>query len=408
VAIITPWYPTAGKPFRGAFVEAMVDATAPGCDRATVYHLDAWPGYFADGEYEVVTGAFQRLLPEALSPRPTAGGAELVYVPVPMPRGLDHAEIADLLAEGLRAALFGEPLAAPVVHAHVGLPGGWAALRNARPDARIYVTEHATFLDKVLAQPEARAMYDELLSRCTGSYAVGDAVSAPLVEAFPHHAGRIGRIANPISFEATRPRPVTELSRWLYVGSLIPRKGVNWLLEAFAACHGKDPALSLTFVGEGELQAGLLRRAEELGVADAVTFAGALPPDAALRVMREHDLLVHASRFETFGVSVIEAVAAGMPVLVTRCGGPEETLAGVEDAAGELIDVEESADPIIAGYWRLRERFPHGLDPVRARRELASRYGYPAVALAHHGLWFPDQPDQPDRPDQPDVDERVG
>jgi glycogen(starch) synthase len=389
VAIITPWYPTAGQPFRGAFVAAMAGATAPGCDRATVYHCDGWAARFSGGGFEAVTRAHRLLLPEALRPRPTAGGADLVYVPVPIPRGRGYAEIADRHAVGLRAALSGESLAAPVVHAHVGLPGGWAALHNARPDARIYVTEHATFLDQVLAQPEARSMYDELLTRCTGFFAVGDAVRAPLVEAFPHHAGRIGRIANPISFDTPRPRPVTALSRWLYVGSLIPRKGVGWLLEAFATCHGKDPTLSLTIVGEGKLYAGLVRRAAELGLADAVTFTGARPPEIALGLMREHDLLVHPSRFETFGVTVVEAVAAGMPVLVTRCGGPEETLAGIADAAGELVAVEENAESITAGYWRLRERFPHGLDLARARRELGRRYGYPAVALAHHDLWFP-------------------
>lgn len=105
--------------------------------------------------------------------------------------------------------------------------------------------------------------------------------------------------------------------------------------------------------------------------------------------MREHDLLVHPSRYETFGMTVVEAVAAGMPVLVTRCGGPEQTLAGIEDAAGELIDVEENAESISDGYQRLRDRFRQGLDLPRAQQVLAYRYGYEAVAEAHYRLWFP-------------------
>jgi hypothetical protein len=91
--------------------------------------------------------------------------------------------------------------------------------------------------------------------------------------------------------------------------------------------------------------------------------------------MREHDLLVHAARWETFGVSITEAVAAGMPLLVTRCGGPEHILAGLENAAGQMIDVEENAESIIAGYHRLRERFPDGLDLDRARLVLGERFG---------------------------------
>ena len=42
VAVVTPWYPTRELPFRGSFVQAMVEATAPGCDRFTVYHCDPW------------------------------------------------------------------------------------------------------------------------------------------------------------------------------------------------------------------------------------------------------------------------------------------------------------------------------------------------------------------------------
>ncbi|WP_243420818.1 glycosyltransferase [Micromonospora globispora] len=391
VAVLTPWYPTRELPFRGAFVRAMVDATAPGCDRMTVYHCDAWVAALDEPTDRAVLAAHRALMPHTLHRNPTVGGAELVYVPVPVPRGRGHAEIADRHDVALRAALGGEPIDAPVVHAHVGLPSGWAAIRNARPDARIFVTEHASFLDKVLETPRGREMYDEVLHRCTGFLAVGEGVRRPLVEAFPHHADRIGSISNPISFDQPRATPVTALRRWLFVGALSELKGVPLLLEAFVRCRAEEPELTLTLVGEGALQASLTARAAELGVADAVTFTGAIPPDEALRLMREHDVLVHPSRAETFGVAVIEAVAAGLPVLVTRCGGPERTLAGVEDAAGVMIDVTDDPETIVAGYRTLRSRLPQGLDPSLARKVLSDRYGYAAVARTHHGLWFSDQ-----------------
>ena len=395
VAILTHWYPTRELPFRGAFVRAMVDATAPGCDRMTVYHCDAWVAALPGGDDDIVGQAHRELLPHAVRSTPTVGGADLRYLPVPIPRGQGHAEIARRHEASLRAALAGGRIDAPIVHAHVGLPSGWAALHNARPDARIFVTEHASFLDRVLETQEARDMYDELLDRCTGFFAAGDAVRRPLIEAFPHHAGRIDAIANPISFDDPRPAPVTELRRWLFVGALSELKGIDLLLEAFATCRADDPGLTLTLVGQGPLQPGLSLRATELGVADAVTFTGAVPPEQALRLMRTHDLLVHPSRSETFGVAVVGAVAAQMPVLVTRCGGPQKTLVGVEDAAGEMIDVNDDPDTIVAGYRRLRARFPHGLDSALAHRELDRRYGYAAVARAHHRVWFSDAPSSP-------------
>ncbi|GGQ28398.1 glycogen(starch) synthase [Actinomadura coerulea] len=389
VAVLTPWYPAPHHKFQGAFVQAMVEATAPGCGAVTVYHTDGWPLRGGPEAGAAAEEAHRRLLPDALEYVPAPGAARLLRVPVLM-RGRTFGAQAREHAEGLRLALDGEPIPARVVHAHVGLRGGWTALENARPDARVFVTEHASYLDQVLEQPDSHALYERVLDRCTRFFAVTEALREQLVAAFPAYSGKIDVIPNPISFGVTRARPVTELRRWLYVGSLIERKGVGPLLEAFAKCRAEDPALTLTMVGKGALGDRLAQRAAELEVQDAVSFLPPVPLDECTRLMREHDLLVHPARWETFGVSVVEAVAAGMPVLVTRCGGPERTLAGVEGAAGEMVEVGEGAEPIIDGYRRLRDRFPHDLDLAEAGRVLEARFGYGAVAEAHHRHWFPD------------------
>ncbi|MEU8303026.1 glycosyltransferase [Actinomadura sp. NPDC048955] len=390
VAVVTPWYPNPKQEWAGAFVQSMVGATAPGCGDVTVYHTEAWLMRQPAEEVEAAREAHRRLLPVALHPAPDVAGSRLVRVPVPTVPDYTFAELAVQHARWLREALGGEPIPAPVVHAHVGLRGGWTALENARPDARVFVTEHASFLDKVLEQPDSREMYERVLERCTGFLVVTDVLRDTLAEAFPALAHKIEMISNPISFGEPRERPVTELRRWLYVGTLVERKGVGWLLEAFAECLADDPGLTLTIAGPGVLAQQLKERAAELGVEGAVSFLGAVAPDEAARLMREHDLLVHPARWETFGVTIIEAVAAGLPVLVTRCGGPERTLAGIETAAGEMIDVEENSGSIVAGYRRLRDRFPDGLDLAKAREILDGRFGYRTVAEAHYRHWFPE------------------
>ena len=392
VAVVTPWYPNPLQEWAGTFVQMMVEATAPGCGDVTVYHTEAWLMREPAAEVEAAREAHRRLLPGALRPQPTVADARLLRVPVPTVPEYTFADLAREHARWLREALRGEPIPAPVVHAHVGLRGGWTALENARPDARVFVTEHASFIDKVLAQPDSRDLYAQVLDRCTGFFAVTDVLRDKLAAAFPDAARKIETLPNPVSFAAPRPRPATELRRWLYVGALIERKGVEPLLEAFAACRAEDPALTLTMAGTGVLGARLAERAAELGVEDAVAFPGAVAPDEAARLMREHDLLVHPARWETFGMTVIEAVAAGTPVLVTRCGGPERTLAGIADAAGEMIAVEDDPGSIAAGYRRLRGRFPDGLDLPKARAVLDERFGYGAVAGAHHRHWFGEDP----------------
>jgi glycogen(starch) synthase len=384
VAVVTPWYPSAQMPFRGAFVRAMVEATAP----RTVYHTEVWGGRLSSEMDAEVGASYRALLPYATLSSRTVAGAELVSIPVPMPRGRPFAEQASRCADALAMAMGGAPIPAQVVHAHVGLLGGLPALRRKRADARLFVTEHATFLDRMLAEPDGHAGYAEVLAACEAFFVVGDPIREQLADAFPAYAGKLRPIPNPIDFDAPRAAPVTALRRWLFVGGLIERKGVRWLLEAFAICRRDDPALTLTLVGEGELRPELEKRAAELGVAEAVRFVGAVPPARALRLMHQHDVLVHPSRYETFGVVVVEAVAAGMPVIVTRCGGPEQTLAGFEYQAGELIEVEDGPGAIVAGYRRLRDRFPAGIDLEVARRALAERFGYQAVTRMHHDAWF--------------------
>ncbi|WP_374983182.1 glycosyltransferase [Streptomyces fradiae] len=392
-AVVTPWYPTRELPFRGSFVYDMVAATAPGCDSLTVYHGDPWVAPMDAAATKAVEEANARLMPAAVRRAPTVGGAELVHFPVTTPRGQLYGAQARNHERHLRNALGGKPIDAPVVHAHVGLPSGWAALQNARPDAKVFVTEHASFLDKVFQDPEAVELYDQVLARSTGFLVVGDPVTEAVERQFPHHADKIRRIPNPVFFGSPRTEPVKDLRRWLYLGGIQERKGSRWLVEAFAQCHAEDPTLTLTMVGEGDLRRPLTQRVAELGLSDAVKLPGSIPHEQALELMREHDLMVHPSRYETFGMTIVEGVAAGIPLLVTRCGGPEKTLAGIEDAAGELIDVEENAESISEGYRRLRARFLDGqLDLARAQAKLAADYGYEAVAQAHYRLWFPDSP----------------
>ncbi|MEU8610543.1 glycosyltransferase family 4 protein, partial [Actinoplanes sp. NPDC048791] len=94
VAVVTPWYPSSQLPFRGAFVQAMTEATVPGTTSFTVYHCDSWVARLSAAQDAEITAAFRALMPAAGAPSKTVGGADLVTVPVPMPRALPFAEQA--------------------------------------------------------------------------------------------------------------------------------------------------------------------------------------------------------------------------------------------------------------------------------------------------------------------------
>jgi glycosyltransferase involved in cell wall biosynthesis len=135
-------------------------------------------------------------------------------------------------------------------------------------------------------------------------------------------------------------RRPAEPFRFLSVGHLVPQKGFDVLLRALALCHARGDRFHLTIVGKGYEEDALRGIARELDVESSVTWLGAPERTSMPEIYRAADAFVLASRHESFGVVVIEALASGLPVVATRCGGPEEI---VTPEVGELAPAEDPA-----------------------------------------------------------------
>jgi glycosyltransferase involved in cell wall biosynthesis len=388
LAVTTPWHPSVQRPFAGSFVQAATAAVTGRFERVDLYHTEDWPGPAHPAQaklvrkaYDSLTGGPGRRIQSRA--RLTDEGYWATDIPTPVTPKRDYADWAASHENALRHVLPGGGFEAEVVHGHVGIYGGWLALHFARPDARVVVSEHASFLGRILGQPRSRAMYAEVMERADAFLCVSGGLRRQLVEAFPAHAAKISVLPNAVDIESMpqRKAPVRDLNRWIYVGKVVATKGVPELLEAFALAAREEGELRLTILGDGALVGSLKARAQELGVAAKVTFQDAVPPERVFEFLHEHDVLVHPSKSETFGMTTVEAVAAGMPVLVTRCGGPQETLAGLDGVAGRLIEVSDDPAVIVDGYRELAASMERGeIDPGHARGVLIGRFGSAAVA----------------------------
>ena len=118
----------------------------------------------------------------------------------------------------------------------------------------------------------------------------------------------------------------------LYVGRMDPYKNVTLLVEALREIRARCPfPVRLRVVGPKDPRyPEAERRAAELGLGDAVEFTGFVSPEALADAYRSADLLTHPSRYEGFGLQLVEAMRAGLPVLCTD-GGSQPEVAG--DAA---------------------------------------------------------------------------
>ena len=106
-----------------------------------------------------------------------------------------------------------------------------------------------------------------------------------------------------------------------FVGSFYAYEGLDLLLDAFAAMHAGQPDLRVLLVGGGPQDANLKAQAQRLGVADKVVFTGRLDRDQMAALYRDADLTLNPSRVDNMPVSVLEAMACGVPVVTTDVGG---------------------------------------------------------------------------------------
>jgi glycosyltransferase involved in cell wall biosynthesis len=152
-------------------------------------------------------------------------------------------------------------------------------------------------------------------------------------------------------------------------------KGVSGLLRAVKVLSQKRRDFELHIFGGGRDEENLKRQAEELGLKDMlIYFDGGIPnPELALR-MRTSDFYVLNSPFESFSATSAEALSSGIPVISTRCGGPEDYL---NDDVGLLIEPGNTEELVRAIDYMLDHHRDY--DPTVLHQYAASRFSYDVV-----------------------------
>jgi glycosyltransferase involved in cell wall biosynthesis len=130
------------------------------------------------------------------------------------------------------------------------------------------------------------------------------------------------------------------------VGRLVPTKGPLLLLQAIERVRNQGTAVSLSLVGDGPERADLDAFIEKHGLAEIVTLTGALNHDQALEQVAAADLFVLASFAEGIPVSLMEAMALGVPCISTYIAGIPELIESDRDGvlvpAGSVDDLAEA------------------------------------------------------------------
>lgn len=265
---------------------------------------------------------------------------------------------ASAVAHGLRQA--------PMDVVHVMNYWGWSQ--------RLYGSKLVLEMQSEwLSQLDRRAVARQLRG-VAAVVAVSGHVERLFKAALPEFRGEVAVVHNGVDTDLFCPRAeaasAEEGPRILFVGRMSPEKGLHTLLQAFAIVAARWPGARLDLVGprtelprrflvdlSDDPLVGALKRfyradgasdyqqrldalVRDAGLQSQVKFHGSLPHLDIVRHYQQADLVVNPSLSETFGISIVEAMACGVPVVGTRVGGMLDT---ITDEVGLAVAAEDPA-----------------------------------------------------------------
>src|SRR6266516_6180386 len=172
-----------------------------------------------------------------------------------------------------------------------------------------------------------------------------------------------------------------------FVGRLTPKKGLDVLVEAFAAVAAADPRAQLVVAGPDDEGLGARARAQaaSLRLTDRVSLLGLVTGETKAALLQQSSVFVLPSADENLGVGVFEAMASGLPVVVTPGVAPHAEIAAAD--GGVVVDrrpdaVAEAVAGLLSDLPRARRLGENG------RRLVAERYSWQSAAEGLESMYF--------------------
>ncbi len=266
---------------------------------------------------------------------------------------------------------------AQIIHTQVAHPAGRIAMEVSAATGIPYcITERMGPFPSIYAtdgkgnlSPTSKRVYD-------GSVA-NIAVSPFLAKAMASHGiGKIHVIPNFANEHFFMPKENSTNSKFTFftLGRIESLKGIKELIVAAKLASEKHENVCLRIGGIGQQLEEFQSLAKELGVDNAIEWLGDLSRKQALEEYQNCDAFVLPSYYESFGISFIEALACGKPVIATKCGGPESI---VTPANGILIE-KESPEAVANAMLSMIKNHSN-YNSAQIRQDFLNRFSSQAV-----------------------------
>jgi len=278
---------------------------------------------------------------------------------------------ADLLSEIARYALVANIIAQDnefdVIHAHdwLAYPAGIAAKQASGKPLVIHV--HATDFDRSggTVNPNVYAIEKQGMDAADKIITVSNLTRNIVIEKYGINPEKVITVYNavePYQYEDTTPfikgfdeKIVT------FLGRITTQKGPEYFVEAASQVLQKMNNVRFVMAGSGDMMNKMIRRAAELKITDKFHFTGFLKGDDVFKMLRMSNVYIMPSVSEPFGISPLEAMQVGVPVIISNQSGVAEILSNAIKI--NYWDVDAMAEAI------------HGILKYPAMSKMLSRYG---------------------------------
>lgn len=258
-----------------------------------------------------------------------------------------------------------------VIHVQSMLLAGPLALAIHKKYSIPYcIMEHSTTFSRGLVKRWQYRYIEEVIKHCTYCMAVSQDLSNLLQKKIKQSNWNFTpNLLDDLFINNFGQSITTNDRQFCSVGVLHKKKGFDILLQAFALVINHYPNYKLVIGGDGPEKNALQQLAKDLNIDKSVSFKGAIGRAEVRDLMVGSFCYVLSSHIETFGVVIIEALSQGIPVVATRCGGPESIITPTDGLLVEVNNVKSLAD----GMMEMIENY-HKFDSLAIRESCINRF----------------------------------
>ncbi len=225
-----------------------------------------------------------------------------------------------------------------IIHAMVSVPAGYAACKN-KYNIPVIVTEHGGLVERLYKDEPfkkyGRYVLDHATITTVSNYMKN------IVLKYTDYASVIPNQINTKIFNNNVKRKINNEFRLISVCALREGKGLQYVFKGIKKLADEGMKIHYDIIGDGFLETFYKKECVDAGVEEFVSFLGRKEKSDIPKYLENSHALIIASDLESFAIPGVEALASGMPVIATRCLGPEQF---IDEKSGTLVNVNDSDD----------------------------------------------------------------